>query len=85
MRWASRRSTRRYSTPVRFRSARVGCGSRPDLPSPTGELTRVMIVDEARGWVLEQHLYDGRRTPIATAWPAVTCAIRSPARTCRGA
>ncbi len=37
------------------------------LPGPTGELTRVMIVNEARGWVLEQHLYDGRRMPIATA------------------
>ncbi len=67
MHWASRRSTRHYSTPVHSRSARDGCGSRPRLPGPTGELTRVMIVNEARGWVLKQHLYDGRRMPIATA------------------
>jgi hypothetical protein len=37
------------------------------LPGPEGGLQRVMIVDAARGWVLEQHLYDARRQPIAHA------------------
>jgi len=37
------------------------------LPSPNGDMKRVMIVDAARGWVLEQHLYDARQQPIAHA------------------
>lgn len=32
-----------------------------------GETTKITIVDEARGWVLEQHLYDSAGQRLATA------------------
>lgn len=37
------------------------------LPRPEGELRRILIIDDARGWVLEQHLYDERSQHIAAA------------------
>ena len=35
--------------------------------APDGELTRVMIVNNVYGWILEQHLYDPRGQLIASA------------------
>ena len=37
------------------------------LPRPRGDLRRIMIIDEARGWVLEQHLYDAAGQHLASA------------------
>jgi hypothetical protein len=36
-------------------------------PGPGGDLTKITVVDEARGVVLEQHLYDARGQRLATA------------------
>ncbi len=40
---------------------------RSRIPAATGDLTRVMVIDGARGWVLAQHLYDARGTLLASA------------------
>jgi len=42
---------------------------RTTLPDPSGgaPLTKVTVVDDARGFVLEQHLYDARGAVIASA------------------
>jgi hypothetical protein len=40
---------------------------RSKLFAPDGELTRVMIVNDVYGWILEQHLYDPRGQLIASA------------------
>lgn len=42
---------------------------RTTLPDPAGgaPLTKVTVVDDARGFVLEQHMYDSRGTLIASA------------------
>ena len=37
------------------------------LPGPTGTKSKKTVVDEARGWVMEQHLYDERGVLIASA------------------
>lgn len=37
------------------------------LDRPDGPLTKVTVVDSAGGWVLEQHLYDGRGTRLASS------------------
>ena len=37
------------------------------LPHPEGDFRRVMIIDDARGWVLEQHLYDPAGQLLASA------------------
>lgn len=34
---------------------------------PTGDVTKVTVVDSSRGWLLEQHLYDARGERIASA------------------
>lgn len=50
--------------------------SRPDgtlelrsvISTPTGPMTRVLVIDATRAWVLEQHLYDGSGgPPVASA------------------
>lgn len=40
---------------------------RSKLQAPDGELTRVLIVNNVYGWILEQHLYDPRGQLIASA------------------
>lgn len=40
---------------------------RSKLIAPDGELTRVLIVNNVYGWILEQHLYDPRGQLIASA------------------
>lgn len=50
--------------------APVGAGRlRIQSPFPThyGQLTKVTLIDEARGWVVAQHLYDEQNTLIASA------------------
>jgi hypothetical protein len=37
------------------------------LRRPAGDLRRIMIIDDARGWVLEQHLYDSAGQHLASA------------------
>jgi hypothetical protein len=37
------------------------------VPGPTGTMTKTTVVDEARAWVLEQHLHDERGTLVASA------------------
>lgn len=43
---------------------------RSRIPSASGEMTKVTVVDEKFGWVLEQHLYDSRGQPLASATSA---------------
>jgi len=40
---------------------------RSRLPSPQGELTRVLVIDNRYGWVLEQHLYAPHGQLLTTA------------------
>lgn len=40
---------------------------RSRIPSPAGELTRVLVLDDKYGWVLEQHLHDSRGQTLASA------------------
>lgn len=50
--------------------APVGAGRlRIESPCPThyGQLTKVTFIDESRGWVVAQHLYDEQGTLIASA------------------
>ena len=55
--------------------AHEGPFSRPDgnfevrsrIPSPAGELTRVLVIDSRYGWILEQHLFDARGQLLATS------------------
>jgi hypothetical protein len=35
--------------------------------TPAGRVTKVTVIDDARGWVLEQHLYDAQGQPLARA------------------
>ncbi|WP_425397956.1 hypothetical protein [Aeoliella sp.] len=38
------------------------------ISTPTGPMTRVLVIDAAHAWVLEQHLYDGSGgPPVASA------------------
>jgi hypothetical protein len=37
------------------------------VPGPTGTMSKLTVIDDARGWVLEQHLYDERGTLVASA------------------
>jgi hypothetical protein len=37
------------------------------VPSAGGTLTKVLVVDDARGWVLEQHVYGASQQPLASA------------------
>jgi hypothetical protein len=54
-----------HSTPMPVGQGRLRIETR--LPRPEGELKRAIIVDDARGWILEQHLYDAGGKPIASA------------------
>jgi hypothetical protein len=40
---------------------------RSKLLAPDGEITRVMIVNNVYGWILEQHLYDSRNQLLASS------------------
>ena len=37
------------------------------MPTPRGDLNRVTVIHDSYGWVLEQHLYDGRGQKLAAA------------------
>lgn len=37
------------------------------ISTPSGPMTRVVVVDKDHAWVLEQHLYDSASAPIASA------------------
>lgn len=37
------------------------------LDTPRGRMVKLTVLDEARGWVLEQHLYDQRNQLVASA------------------
>jgi hypothetical protein len=40
---------------------------RSKLSSPKGELTRILLVDQQRGWIVQQHLLDARGQLLAAA------------------
>ena len=40
---------------------------RGQISTPSGTMTRVVVVDPNRAWVLEQHLYDPAGKPVASA------------------
>jgi hypothetical protein len=54
-----------HEGPFPVRGGRVEIRSR--LPSMQGELTKITVVDEWTGTVLEQHLYDAQGQRLATA------------------
>jgi hypothetical protein len=40
---------------------------RSTLPAPGSELLKITVLDDTRGWVVEQHLYDRAQRPLASA------------------
>lgn len=54
-----------HSSPVRNAQGRLEVTT--TMPGPNGNKTKKTVIDEARGWVIEQHLFDERGTLIATA------------------
>ncbi len=54
-----------HTGPVAVGQGRLRVETR--LPHPEGDFRRVMIIDDARGWVLEQHLYDPAGQLLASA------------------
>jgi len=54
-----------HSGPVPKGQGRLQITTR--LPRPEGAFQRVLTIDSARGWVLEQHLYDAAGQHIASA------------------
>lgn len=54
-----------HSPPQRNANGRLEV--RTLLPTATGTMTRLTVIDDSRGWVLEQHLYDERGTLTAAA------------------
>ena len=55
----------RHSGPFVRRGGRLEI--RTAIPGPTGDRTKITILDGRFGWVLEQHLYDANRQRLATA------------------
>src|SRR5207248_594607 len=53
-----------HSAPQRNANGRIEI--RTLLPGPAGTMTKTTVIDEARAWVLEQHLHDERGTLVAT-------------------
>lgn len=54
-----------HSEPTRLGQGRLEVRSM--LRTPEQSYTRITVLDEARGWVLEQHVYDQRGQRLATA------------------
>lgn len=54
-----------HQGPVPQRGGRLEV--RTPLATPSGQLTKVTIVDEVTGWVVEQHLYDAQGQRLASA------------------
>jgi hypothetical protein len=54
-----------HSPPQRNANGRLEI--RTTVPTASGTMSKTTVVDEARGWVLEQHLYDERGQLIASA------------------
>jgi hypothetical protein len=54
-----------HTGPVQVGQGRLRIETR--LPRPAGDFRRVMVIDDARGWVLEQHLYDPSGQLLASA------------------
>jgi hypothetical protein len=54
-----------HSEPVPVGQGRLRVETR--LHRPEGDLRRIIVVDEARGWVLEEHLYDAAGRHLASA------------------
>lgn len=57
--------TARHEGPFRSRPGQLEI--RSHLVMNQREVTKVMVIDDARGWVLEQHLYDANQQPIASS------------------
>jgi len=55
----------RHEGPIASRAGRLEI--RSTLSSPSGDITRVMVIDATYGWVLEQHIYDWRGQHLASA------------------
>jgi hypothetical protein len=41
---------------------------RSQVPSPDGGVTKLLVLDERYGWILEQHLYDAQGRLLASAY-----------------
>lgn len=54
-----------HSAPQRNANGRLTIQT--TLPGANGSMTKLTVIDEARGWVLEQHLYDSTGTLIASS------------------
>ena len=60
--------TGQHEGPFHNRPGQIEVRSR--IPTPNGTLTKVTVLDDARGWVVEQHLYDPAQQPLASAFAA---------------
>ena len=54
-----------HEQPVPLGDGRVEVRTR--LPSPRGDMTRVLVIDGRYGWILEQHLYDPTGRAMASS------------------
>lgn len=57
--------TANYEGPSLVENGRIEI--RSQVVGPSGPMTRVLVIDDQRGWVLEQHLFDANQAPIASA------------------
>ena len=54
-----------HEQPVPLGDGRVEVRTR--LPRPTGDMTRVLVIDGRYGWILEQHLHDATGRAVASS------------------
>lgn len=41
---------------------------RSRIRTPSGDLLKITLIDDSRGWIVEQHLYDTSNQPLASAF-----------------
>ncbi len=58
--------TGQHEGPVQSRPGQLEV--RTYVRTPAGPLTKVTVIDDTRGWILEQHLYDAANQPVASAF-----------------
>lgn len=60
--------TGQHEGPFRHRPGQLEV--RTQVPTANGNLTKITVLDDARGWVVEQHVFDASGQPLASALAA---------------